>query len=861
MRVSFPRATCIILLLALLSAVAIKATVAQSQIFLGGFLEKTTSGNVRPLYTTAQIQGFLPARGAFTFPTPYNTEAVRITNSSDCGGGDCVVPVGYSYWANINNHTGSDTMLIVLGLSQARGGTGPTLFGYNKVTEQVTNLGALFDVSSRFRSSSVEGWYFSATIPNAMYMMDGSKLVRYDVLTRQFSTVFDAASWVGGGVYIWQTHSSADDQVHVGTVRSSATSAMLGCAAYRENTGQFSYFPARGILDECHLDKSGRWLVMLDNVDRAYGEDNRIIDLQTGTETLLMDQAGAAGHADMGYGYMVAEDNWASLPGAIRLWKLGQTPLTGQLVYSMTDWRADAGHIAHENSVPGVAPEQQYVCNSNATRVQVPRSNEIVCYRLDSSQDVAIVAPVMTDLDAPGGGDDYSKRPKGNLDVTGRYFIWTSNMGGNRLDAFVVKVPSHLLVGTGLDVTPPVVSVTSPLAGATLTGSVAVSVSASDDVGVAGVQFQMDGSDLGAEVLTPPYAVIWDTGSATPGQHTLTAAARDAAGNATTSAGVVVTVGSVTVGPVISSVAASGITFSGGAITWATDVASDSQVEYGVSATYGDVSPLQAAFVTSHRVTLTGLSSGTLYHYRVTSRDSLGLTSVSGDYLLTTPSVPIVGTGGLIGFWQLADTDDVVRDSTANLFDGQLMNGAVWAPGWLGQGLRFDGVNDFVKVRHRPALNAYPLTIVVSVKTAATGQHGIVNKYYPSTFNGYQIFTNGGNLCAWYFKDARNFIFDRTNCTLAVPGYNDNLWHQVVFVVDAAGGTLFVDGAMKATLPWTGTPGRTTSDMPLSFARYPATKTPFLAGSLDEVRVYDRALQAAEVNALYLQALASGAAH
>jgi hypothetical protein len=37
--------------------------------------------------------------------------------------------------------------------------------------------------------------------------------------------------------------------------------------------------------------------------------------------------------------------------------------------------------------------------------------------------DQLIVAPVMTDLNAGGGGDDYAKAPKGNLDITGRYFI------------------------------------------------------------------------------------------------------------------------------------------------------------------------------------------------------------------------------------------------------------------------------------------------------------------------------------------------------------------------------------------------------------------------------------------------------
>ena len=57
----------------------------------------------------------------------------------------------------------------------------------------------------------------------------------------------------------------------------------------------------------------------------------------------------------------------------------------------------------------------------------------------------------MTDLDAPGGrdddGDDYEQVPKGNLDVTGRYFIWTTNLGGDRLDAFLVKIPAERLGG------------------------------------------------------------------------------------------------------------------------------------------------------------------------------------------------------------------------------------------------------------------------------------------------------------------------------------------------------------------------------------------------------------------------------
>src|SRR5688572_33479057 len=63
MRGSFIRAIIAIVFLTLLLAGPIEVTTAQTPVVPGGFLEKTTSGNVRPLYTAAQVQGFLPSRG------------------------------------------------------------------------------------------------------------------------------------------------------------------------------------------------------------------------------------------------------------------------------------------------------------------------------------------------------------------------------------------------------------------------------------------------------------------------------------------------------------------------------------------------------------------------------------------------------------------------------------------------------------------------------------------------------------------------------------------------------------------------------------------------------------------------------
>ena len=259
----------------------------------GGFLELSTSTQVR-----SQVTPALPARGKFTFPAPYQTTGVRLTNAADCAGNDCVEYVGYSYWRNMNNHVGSTTMLVFVTLARSRGGSGPTLFAYDKTTDNVDLVEPLFDPSSPLSSATGEGWYWSATLPTALYVNQGMKLHRYDVLSRRLETVFDAAPEFGSDHHIWQVHSSDDDRVHSATLRATGSGDSEGCLVYREDTRTFSYFPKIGAFDECQVDRSGRWLLIKENVDGAFGEDNRIIDLETGVETLFLDERGAAGHSD-----------------------------------------------------------------------------------------------------------------------------------------------------------------------------------------------------------------------------------------------------------------------------------------------------------------------------------------------------------------------------------------------------------------------------------------------------------------------------------------------------------------------------------------------------------------------------------
>lgn len=420
----------------------------------GGFIEKAGTA-IRPRLSTADLQDFVPKnRGKFTFPSPYLTEALRITTAEDCDGSDCVRPVGYSYWRNMNNHVNSNEILIVLGLNQSHGGTGPTLFSYDKITEEVNNRGPLFPSGHRLSSRSTSGWYFSATRPTTLYVNDGSTMLRYDVLTHDSEVVFDVSARFGGDREVWQMSSSNDDLVHAATLRvKGTTTTFLGCTVYRERTGELLYYPKAGDFDECQIDKSGQFLIIFEQLDGKNGMDNRIIDLASGDEERVLNVpgAGSLGHHDSGFGYVVGHDHYNQLPNATLTWNL--SPFTrGPVDHIDYNWElVQAQHISHTNAQPGVPREQQYACGSNADRRKYAQ-NEILCFRLDGSLTQLVVAPVMTDLDARGGdanatgaGGDYDKSPKGNLDVTGRYFIWTTNLGGNRLDAFIVKVPGQLL--------------------------------------------------------------------------------------------------------------------------------------------------------------------------------------------------------------------------------------------------------------------------------------------------------------------------------------------------------------------------------------------------------------------------------
>ena len=113
------------------------------------------------------------------------------------------------------------------------------------------------------------------------------------------------------------------------------------------------------------------------------------------------------------------------------------------------------------------------------------------------------------------------------------------DIGGNEATSAVKNV---FVSNTNIDSIPPTVAITSPTAGATVAGTISIIASASDNVGVAGVQFLLDSAPFKTEITVAPYSSQLDTTSLTEGLHSIAAKARDTSGNTTTSQSISFTV-------------------------------------------------------------------------------------------------------------------------------------------------------------------------------------------------------------------------------------------------------------------------------------------------------------------------------
>lgn len=192
----------------------------------------------------------------------------------------------------------------------------------------------------------------------------------------------------------------------------------------------------------------------------------------------------------------------------------------------------------------------------------------------------------------------------------------------------VVSAARRAEVGTPTALT---VALLTPANGQALSGAVVVSATTGTDTEA--LQFQVGGANLGPQVTSGECSTTWDTTTVNDGSYGVTVVAFDANGNSTTSTPATVTVQNTVLE--ISSVQATAVLANSAMANWFTNQPASSGVDYGQ--TGYSASLLDGTLVTQHSMPIAGLSPGTSYHFRVSSRNAAGLLTTSADAVFTTP--------------------------------------------------------------------------------------------------------------------------------------------------------------------------------------------------------------------------------
>ncbi|MBW8833387.1 MAG: hypothetical protein JF606_29240, partial [Burkholderiales bacterium] len=372
-----------------------------------------------------------------------------------------------------------------------------------------------------------------------------------------------------------------------------------------------------------------------------------------------------------------------------------------------------------------------------------------------------------------------------------------------------------------------------------------VSANANDNVGVVGVQFLLDGANLGAEDTAAPYTVSWNTTSAANGAHSISARARDAAGNQSTSAVVGVTVNNAapdTSAPTVSVGApAPGATLTGTVSVSAN--ASDNVGVVGVQFLLDGANLGAEDTVAPYTVSWNTTSAANGAHsISARARDAAGNQSTSAVVSVTVSNtVP----GGLVAAYGFNEGTGITSaDVSGNGHTATLVNGPTWGTGKFGNAINFDGNDDLVTLANASTLDfgSSDFTLMMWVKRNALGggQRHLFSKCIATATSwesGCKEFYFSGNV----LRFGSYATGDTNSVTIS-----DRNWHNIALVFIRASNAvqIYVDGTLRTSA---------TKNLEADNAAHIVVignhlnANPF-SGLVDEVRIYNQALTAAQVS-------------
>jgi len=303
------------------------------------------------------------------------------------------------------------------------------------------------------------------------------------------------------------------------------------------------------------------------------------------------------------------------------------------------------------------------------------------------------------------------------------------------------------------------------------------------------------------------------------------------------------------------------------------DIASaNSYVEYGPTGNLSDLAgPVSLLRFTCYDacnldaplspITDTNIIRAVKVDATITNSASMGQakTFTTWAYLRTNANI-----GGLVGCWNLDETSGLTAaDGSGSGNNGTLVNGPTWNPtgGQIGGALVFDGIDDYVDLGTDSSLNfgsSKPFTVTAWVKT--TEDYGLIVSFRSSTDGGPVMDLSVGYEGA-DSDPGKAMILVRQDgggggyAHVTGGSVKDGLWHHVA-AVRGSGSTveLFVDGNSQGTSSGSESGGAITTNLRAIGSErrwvsdgYGTSDQRYLVGTIDDVRIYNRALSAWEI--------------
>ena len=226
----------------------------------------------------------------------------------------------------------------------------------------------------------------------------------------------------------------------------------------------------------------------------------------------------------------------------------------------------------------------------------------------------------------------------------------------------------------------------------------------------------------------------------------------------------------------------------------------------------------------------------------------IGTSNMAG-LLVAVLALGGTASAGLVGHWTFDETSGTLaKDSSGNGNDGTVVGNPKWVPGKIGGAMEFDG-STYVNCGNKPSLDFRgQVTMAFWFKSAPS--QNTWERFLAKDKAGYGMVWSPENGGSVYMGIASGAGFG-----VASPVLSDNQWHHYASTYDGTMAAIYIDGVLAKSHPFTVPIERGDAD-DLCIAGDPRSRVQRvhpLEGLMDDVRIYDGALNAREVQDLFAQ--------